>query len=109
MLYQNDAPSSLAPLRNSGHLIAICSLTFLDLFEDPTIMTTATQEIAGKALSLSPEDRASIAQMLIQSLESSQSYEEEWLETVEKRHQEINSGKVKPISWDEVKSFITEE
>ena len=60
-------------------------------------------------LSLSPEDRASIAQMLIQSLESSQSYEKEWLETVEKRHQEINSGKVKPISWDEVKSFITDE
>jgi len=40
-------------------------------------------------------------------LESSHDYEEEWLDVAEKRRHQILSGKVKPIDWHEVKSFVT--
>ncbi len=68
---------------------------------------TIFQQIASQALSLNARERADVAQLLIQSLESSQDYEEEWLDVAEKRRHQILSGKVKPIDWHEVKSFVT--
>ena len=70
---------------------------------------TLTQTIVSQALSLSPNERADIANVLLQSLEAPQDYESEWMDLVEKRHQEIQSGKVKPITWDEMKSKIRQK
>ena len=70
---------------------------------------TATQSIVSQALSLSPNERADIANVLLQSLELPQDYETEWMNLVEKRHQEVQSGKVKPISWREMKSKIRQK
>ena len=62
--------------------------------------------IVNQALSLSASERANIAQLLLQSLETSESYKEEWFDTVEQRRAEILSGKVTPIKWDEIKDFV---
>jgi putative addiction module component (TIGR02574 family) len=65
--------------------------------------------IVNQALSLSASERANIAQLLIQSLETSESYEEEWLDTVEQRRADILSGKVTPIKWNELKDFVYQQ
>lgn len=67
-------------------------------------MTTA-QKIASEALALSPNERADIAQLLLQSLEASENHEDEWVSEVERRAQEMENGDVKPISWEEIKTF----
>ncbi len=67
------------------------------------------KEIASQALSLNARERADVAQLLIQSLESSQDYEEKWLDVAEERRQQILSGEVKPVSWREIKSFVTDK
>jgi putative addiction module component (TIGR02574 family) len=66
---------------------------------------TAAQKIASEALSLSPNERADIAQLLLQSLEASENHEDKWITEVERRAQEMEQGKVKPVSWEEIKSF----
>ncbi len=68
-------------------------------------MTTA-QKIASEALSLSAKERADIAQLLLQSLESSENHEDKWLKVVKVRSEEVEHGKVKPIDWKEIKSFV---
>jgi len=77
-------------------------------FTDNIPMTVA-QSIVSQALSLSPNERADIANVLLQSLELPQDYETEWMNLVEKRHQEVQSGKVKPITWHEMKSKIRQK
>lgn len=67
------------------------------------------QEIANNALSLNARERADIAQILIQSLESSQDHEEEWLNLARQRRDELASGEVSPVEWSEIKAFATEE
>ena len=56
---------------------------------------TAAQKIASEALSLSPNERADIAQLLLQSLEASENHEDKWITEVERRAQEMEQGKVK--------------
>jgi len=65
------------------------------------------KEIVTQALTLSARERADVAQLLIQSLESPNDFETEWLEIVEKRKKEILSGEVKPIGWSEIRSYVT--
>ncbi len=72
-------------------------------------MTTKTMNIVNQALSLSASERANIAQLLIQSLDTSESYEEEWLDTVEQRRADVLSGKVTPIKWNEIKDFVYQQ
>jgi len=67
---------------------------------------TLFQEITNQALSLNARERADVAQILIQSLESSKDFENEWLDVAEKRRTQILSGEVKPIGWNEIKSFV---
>jgi putative addiction module component (TIGR02574 family) len=66
---------------------------------------TAAQKIASEALSLSPNERADIAQLLLQSLEASEDHEDEWISEVERRAKEIEQGKVKPVTWGEIRAF----
>lgn len=65
--------------------------------------------IVHQALLLSANERANIAQLLLQSLETSDSYEEEWLDTVERRRADILSGKVAPVKWNEIKDFVYQQ
>ncbi len=57
---------------------------------------------------LSADEKALIAHCLISSLETRQdeNVEEAWAELAEKRFEELSSGSVKPVSWEEIKTKI---
>ncbi len=45
--------------------------------------------------------------LLIQSLDVAECHEDKWITKVEKHIKEIEFGKVTPVSWNEIESFIT--
>ncbi len=57
---------------------------------------------------LSADERALIAHCLISSLETKQdeNVEEAWAELAEKRFAELSSGKVKSVSWEDIKAKV---
>jgi len=57
---------------------------------------------------LSPNERALVAHCLISSLETKQDegVDQAWAELSEKRYAELISGKVKSVSWAEIKKEI---
>jgi putative addiction module component (TIGR02574 family) len=65
-------------------------------------MTATAQSIANQALALSPEDKAFLANAILQSLESQPvAHDREWEEVVSKRMQDVKNGTSAPISQDE--------
>jgi len=62
-----------------------------------------------KALALPPEARAALTGSLLESLDDvvDSSAEEEWNKEIAHRIQELDSGKVKPVSWAEVRRQIS--
>ena len=71
-------------------------------------MTTKSEFILKEALNMSPEERARMARCLIQSLEmpSNESVDEKWIEVARKRLEELETGTVKPISWEKIKKNV---
>ena len=63
-------------------------------------------EVLNTALSLNEKERAIIAEKIILSLdaETDTQSEKKWQVEIEKRVNEIDSDKVKLISWDEAKN-----
>ena len=63
------------------------------------------QTVEHEALSLPPEDRASLAQKLLLSLDSLSEEEvgQAWLIEADRRAREINRGDVQPIPAEEVR------
>lgn len=61
-----------------------------------------------EAMELDPSARADLAGLLIESLEpgTDPGVEEAWLVEIERRMSEIDSGKAKLLSWDEVRSRL---
>ncbi len=61
-------------------------------------------------MELEDNDRATLAGLLIESLEGPEDpdVEKAWAAEVERRWQEIESGKVKTIPWEEVKQTLFE-
>lgn len=72
-------------------------------------MNLQTKEILNKALVLEEKERAWLAHYLIDSLEEikDRNVEEEWLRLANKRLNEIEDGKVKPVEWKEIRNKIT--
>lgn len=71
-------------------------------------MTQSAAEILGLALALPERDRARLAEMLTASLTPEISHlHPSWGLEVRRRAEEIQSGKVKPIPWEEVYSEIS--
>ena len=62
------------------------------------------QELLKKALALPDKVRADLAGSLIDSLDDTvdENAEAAWQEEIVRRLEEVRSGKVKTISWDEV-------
>ena len=58
--------------------------------------------------SLSPKEKALVAHCLISSLESKQdeNVDHAWAELAEKRYEELVSGKVKSVSWNDIKKDV---
>jgi putative addiction module component (TIGR02574 family) len=61
-----------------------------------------------EAFELPEGDRATLAGLLIESLETAPDLEieEEWAEVAERRWREIESGQVQTIPWEEVRSKL---
>jgi putative addiction module component (TIGR02574 family) len=71
-------------------------------------MATELRQLFREALELTDNDRATLAGLLIESLESppDADVEKAWAEETERRWREIESGEVKTIPWEEVKARL---
>ena len=71
-------------------------------------MTTHVTELFEKASALSEKERATLAGLLIESLESEvdPDVEEAWRVEIERRLAELDSGAVKTVPWEVVKAKL---
>ncbi|MFO0700547.1 MAG: addiction module protein [Nitrospira sp.] len=67
-------------------------------------MTQKSQVVLEEALKLSANERAEVAERLIDSLEDAPDtdVEQAWQEEVHRRLQQLECGEVKTIPWEEV-------
>ncbi len=89
-----------------GHRVAV----FVERFhaEYNSRMRTEPAELLRDALSLPAEARAALIDSLIESLdvEVDPEAEEAWREEIRRRVQQIDSGVVKTIPWDEARRTL---
>ena len=71
-------------------------------------MTKEVVELFKRASDLPDSDRATLAGLLIESLESEHETDVEfaWISEVERRLQELDSGIVKTVSWEQVRAKL---
>lgn len=72
-------------------------------------MEQSSQSILDQALKLPPNERAEVAEQLIQSLEppADGEVEQAWQQEIQQRLSEITSGVAKTIPWEEVQRRLT--
>ena len=72
-------------------------------------MTQQALDLLQKALSLSEEERAALADSLLASLDSTveEGAEKAWEEEISRRIAEIDSGKAKMVPWEEVREELS--
>lgn len=65
-------------------------------------------QVLENAKQLNVNERALVAHCLISSLETKQDegVEQAWAELAERRFQELVSGKVEAVSWDDIKKEV---
>ena len=73
------------------------------------LMTQQALDLLQKALSLSEEERAALADSLLASLDSTveEGAEKAWEEEISRRIADIDSGKAKMIPWEEVREELS--
>jgi hypothetical protein len=66
------------------------------------------KQVIDKTKYLSLRERALVAHCLISSLETRQDegVDQAWAELAEKRYEELVSGKVEPVSWEDIKKDV---
>jgi putative addiction module component (TIGR02574 family) len=71
-------------------------------------MSTHVTELFAKASTLSDEERATLAGLLIESLESEvdSDVEEAWRVEIERRVAELDSGTAETVPWEVVKAEL---
>jgi len=70
-------------------------------------MTDQAARLLAEALRLSEGDRGELADRLLESIEPA--LDPAWEEEIGRRLEEIDSGKVKPIPWSEVRRQLMED
>jgi putative addiction module component (TIGR02574 family) len=80
----------------------------IEIYGASVILTGMTDEMRSlleKALKLSPDARAALAGPLLDSLdqEIDEDAESAWSSEIAKRVSELDSGKVRPLPWSEVR------
>jgi len=73
-------------------------------------MTPEVSDLLKKALALPPEARAALAGSLLESLDDDPpdpGVEAAWADEIKRRIEELDSGKVKPIPWEEARRQIS--
>ncbi len=68
-------------------------------------MAVSVNELAAKAMELSGEARALLAEKLVESLDQ-ESVDKIWLAEVKKRRDDVRSGRVKPVPGIEVMESV---
>jgi putative addiction module component (TIGR02574 family) len=71
-------------------------------------VTRAVQELYEKASELTPDDRAELVGLLLESIEepADEGVEEAWAAEIERRMADYRAGRVKTIPWSEVRSRL---
>lgn len=71
-------------------------------------MSEKFKHILENVKQLNPQERALMAHLIIASLEmpADEDVDEAWAELAEKRYDELITGKVKGVTWDEIKQSI---
>jgi putative addiction module component (TIGR02574 family) len=71
-------------------------------------MSTHVTELFAQASTLSEEERATLAGLLIESLESKvdSDVEEAWREEIERRVAELDSGTAQTVPWETVRARL---
>jgi putative addiction module component (TIGR02574 family) len=71
-------------------------------------MTKVIHELYEKASVLPAEDRAQLASLLIDSLDDRRDsgVEEAWAKEIERRMAEYRAGRVRTISWQELRAHL---
>ena len=71
-------------------------------------MSRTVRELYEKASELAPSDRAELAGLLLESLEEhgDTGVEEAWAAEIEDRMAEYRAGRVKTLSWQEVRAHL---
>lgn len=66
------------------------------------------KQVIEKSKHLSPKERALVAHCLISSLETRQDegVDQAWADLAEKRFEELVSGNVEPVSWEDIKKNV---
>ena len=76
-------------------------------------MAAELNQVIHDALKLSDSERATLVGLLIESLEATETEDPEveaaWASEAERRWQEIESGQVKTIPWEEVRADLLRE
>jgi putative addiction module component (TIGR02574 family) len=73
------------------------------------VMTQRALELLQEALTLPEEERTALVRSLIESLEevADQGTERAWDEEIARRIAELDSGRAKTVSWEEVRRRIS--
>jgi putative addiction module component (TIGR02574 family) len=71
-------------------------------------MSTSNAELFKQALDLSENDRATLAGLLIESLEEApdEGLEKVWKAEISRRIAELDSEEVEPIPWEDVRTRL---
>jgi putative addiction module component (TIGR02574 family) len=71
-------------------------------------MTNAVRELYDKASQLSENDRAELAGLLLETLQQhpDPGVEQAWAEEIERRLADYRAGRVRTISWPELRSQL---
>ena len=64
-------------------------------------MSTPVNDLAAEVLSLPPEDRARMLEMLLASFEPKSKAQKAWMDLALRRRKEVGSGKVAMVPGDE--------
>jgi putative addiction module component (TIGR02574 family) len=71
-------------------------------------MARSAQELFEEAMSLDPQERATLMRLLIEALdpEAEPGVEDAWRVEIERRMAELDSGSVETIPWEEVRARL---
>ncbi|HYC93448.1 MAG TPA: addiction module protein [Thermoanaerobaculia bacterium] len=71
-------------------------------------MSRDVRDLYAEAAELPPSDRAELAGLLLESLEDHPAvdHEEAWAREIERRMADYRAGRVKTLSWQEVRSHL---
>ncbi len=74
-------------------------------------MAQDASELLKRALALAPEERAELASSLLESLDASEddpkTVQAAWDEEIARRIEDLDSGKVELVPWEEVQTRIS--